>query len=345
MSRATRFIRTVQAQQSKRELRLVIGSSNTCIAIGEKIVFNQPTCLAVHLRSGELVAIGHKAYQMLGKTSEQLTVIFPVQNGVVASSRFLKLFLQAIQRELGLDVSLLPFMSQQRVLMAVPDTLSPVEQTSMYKDLQQVQWGKLQLYSKALACATALDRKNSNGSPICVVSIAGMATEIAIISNDEVIAAQRFLLGGLNFTEAVQMVVRATHQCAISWHTAETVKQTIGCIPAEILSRTIKQKKMSVQGKDIATQLGKTVVVEAMSFSTEFLTLAEDLLLNIQTFFSRLPTDVSTSVLTSGILLSGGAARMPGLSDFLGENLHVEVSLSDTPDLDIIHGLMKTQME
>jgi rod shape-determining protein MreB len=341
MSSARRFIRTIQAQQSKKALCLAVGSSHTFLSIGEKIVYNQASCLAVHRGSNEVLAVGDKAYQLLGKTGSHIEVVFPVQNGSISSSKYFRLLLTAVQNEVGLGAVTLPFLGQQSTLVASPDTFSPVEQKYFERDLTQTQWGKLQFVSKSLAIANGLDRLTDSNKQLCLIIIGGMATEIVVISGEEVIATQRFHLGGVHFTEAVQEIIRAEQQCAVSWHVAEAVKQSLGFIDATIVPRTIRQKKMSVQGKDISSQLGKTVVVESASFLPLFSTLVDDLLLNIQSFFAQLPTDLSTSVLSEGLILSGGTARMQGLAEYLSEQLHSEVTASATPELDVINGLIK----
>lgn len=341
MSRARRFIRTIQAQQSKKELCLVVGSSHTTLSVGEKILFNQATCLAVHRSNGTILAIGDKAYKLLGKTSSQVSVIFPIENGVISSSRYFRMYLQAIHEQIGLHSSLLPFMAQQHVLVAMPDTLSPVEETAFKEDFSQTQWGQVEFVSKAQAIARAHGRESDPNQHLCLVTIGGMATEITVVSGEEIIASQRVNIGGIHFTETVQELIRSEKQCAVSWHIAEAVKQEIGFIDSAVISRTVRQKKMSVQGKDIGTQLGKTVVIEAASFVPGFSELVTDLLMNIQSYFSLLPTDLSTSILTNGIILSGGSANLTGLSEFLSQELHSEVIVSEHPESDVMDGLLK----
>ena len=342
MSRARRFIRTIQSQQSKKELCLVVGSSHTIVSIGEKIVYNQATCLAIQRGSGAILAIGDKAYALLGKTGHQVSVIFPVENGVISSSKYFRLYLQAVQENIGLSTVAFPLFNQQHVLVAIPDTLSPVELSFFEQDLAQTQWGKVEFVSKAQAISRGLERMNDANLQLCIVSVGGMATEITVLSGSEVIATHRFHLGGVNFTEAVQESIRAEQNCAVSWHSAEEVKQSIGFIDSEVMTRTTRQKKMSVQGKDISSQLGKTVVVEASSFLPTFSDIADELSMNIQSFFSQLPTDLSTGVLSNGIVLSGGSAQLKGLAEFLSWKLHSEVTASESPELDVISGLMKT---
>lgn len=340
MSREGRLIRSIQAQAKGGTLVVAdIGSAGTRILIGEKIVFDQPTCLALQRGTDTVVAVGTKAYQLLGKNGKRVEVVFPIQNGAVASPRYFRLFLTAIKKELEVTQSIWSLLHSNKCVVAVPDSFSPVERAVFINRLSQAALGKVVPVSLSEAVMLGAGRKVEADNTTCVITIGGQSTEIALVSAGEVIACTRFLVGGVDFTEAVQDLIRKKDHCAVSWHVAELVKKEVGCIASPVLSRVAKQKKISVQGKDITNQLGKTLVVTAENLMPAFDSHVADLLINLQLFFSNVPAELATSALSAGIILSGGSARLTGLADYISSELHSEVFVSKEPELDVLRGL------
>lgn len=343
MAREQRFIRSIQSQSYGQDIAIDVGSSSTKIKINDKTIFDEPTCIAVHRGSDSVVAIGQKAYQLLGKNSAQIEVVFPVQYGAPASLRYFEFFLQSLANRLQVSRSWFSQFTGHRLYVAVPDSLSPVEKDQLLRSIKSSNLGKVIPVSAGRAAASSLKRLHSDGRPVCLVHIGGHTTQITIIGGGEVAASSMFQIGGLLFTEVVQETIRNTEQCGVSWHLAEKIKKEIAFIDSPIISRTVKQKKMSVQGKDITTQLGKTVVISATDFLPGFEVVMSDLLINIQLFFADLPTELATMAIASGLVLTGGGSSLTGLGEYLSAQLHTEVFVSPSAQSDVVNGLVPVQ--
>lgn len=324
----------------KQQLFFDVGSSFTRVKLGEKLVFDQPSCIAVRQGGDVVVSIGTKAYQLLGKSAQHVEVLFPVQYGATASTKLFESFLKAVASQVLTTRSWLPWLSSHSVTVAVPDALSPVERAQFLQGFKNTHIGTVTPVSAGLAAAASLNRLDQTGAAVCLVHIGGQTTQVTIIAAGEVISAAKFPIGGMLFTEVVQDAIRAKEQCGVSWHLAETIKKEIAYIDSPILARSSKQKKMSVQGKDITTQLGKTVVASAEDFLPGFEVVLSDLLLNIRLFFAQLPTDVATTALASGLVLTGGSSVLVGLSEYLSAQLQTEASVSPAPHNDVVQGAL-----
>lgn len=328
------------SQSANQVVALDVGSSFTRAKIGDKIVFDEPTCLAIRRGGDTVVAIGKKAYQLLGKNSSQIEVLFPVQYGAPASATYFNFFMQAVSTKLNIKQSWLAQFSGNEVVVGMPDSLSSIEKDQFLKGIKSTHVGKVTPISAALAAAHHLKRDDTSGVPLCLVHIGGQTTQISIISAGEVISAAKFQWGGVLFTEIVQETVRNREQCGISWHVAEMIKKEIAFIDSQILARSAKNKKMSVQGKDITTQLGKTVIVASEDFLPSFEVLLSDLLINLKLFFAQLPTEIATTAMASGLVMTGGGSMLVGLAEYLSGQLQTEVFVSPTPEYDVVKGLM-----
>ncbi|MDQ5951383.1 MAG: hypothetical protein QG639_660 [Patescibacteria group bacterium] len=330
--------RSFSSDPNKDTLVFDVGSSFTRVSKGEKIVFEEPSCLALRRDNESVVAIGKKAYQLLGKNSSQIDVVFPVQYGASASPKQFNYFMKVLAEKLETSRTWLSQFSPNTVVVAVPDALSPVERSQFLKAFTSTHIGKVVPVSAGLSAATNLKRLDSSGSPLCLVHIGGQTTQITVIAAGEIISAAKFPLGGMMFTEVVQDTIRNKEHCGVSWHLAEMVKKEIAYIDSQILARSSKQKKMSVQGKDITTQLGKTVVVASEDFVPGFEVVLADLLINIKLFFSQLPTDIATTAIASGLVLTGGSSQLVGLAEYLSAELQTETFVSSNPEQDVLQG-------
>lgn len=336
MARVQRTSSSFSSQ--KQRVSLDIGSSTTRVKINDKIAFDEPTCLALRRGSDSVVAYGKKAYQLLGKNTSQLEVTFPVQYGAVAHTTHFEFLMQSLGNQLFSSRSWMSQFFGAEVDLALPDSLSPVEKSQFIKGVEAGTFGKLKPVSAGIAAARSLQRLHADGAPVCLVHIGGQTTQISVLSAGSVATSATFHVGGTLFTEAVQETIRNKEHCGVSWHLAEMIKKEIAYIDSSILSRSIKQKKMSVQGKDITTQLGKTVVVAAEDFVPAFAVVLSDLLLSIRLFFAQLPTDLATTTIASGLVLTGGSSAFTGLAEYLSAELETEVFASPNPEYDVING-------
>src|SRR3989304_1016597 len=62
-----------------------LGTANTLVYMrGRGIVINEPSVVAVNLKTGQVVAIGTDAKAMLGRTPTHITAIKPLVDGVIS---------------------------------------------------------------------------------------------------------------------------------------------------------------------------------------------------------------------------------------------------------------------
>src|SRR5262245_56831651 len=62
-----------------------LGTANTLVYFGGKgIVVNEPSVVAVNQKTGQVVAVGAAAKQMLGRTPGHLSAVRPLVDGVIS---------------------------------------------------------------------------------------------------------------------------------------------------------------------------------------------------------------------------------------------------------------------
>ena len=61
-----------------------LGTANTLIIHNDKVVVDSPSIVAIDHKSGKIIAVGHEAKLMHGKTHENIKTIRPLKDGVIA---------------------------------------------------------------------------------------------------------------------------------------------------------------------------------------------------------------------------------------------------------------------
>jgi len=62
-----------------------LGTANTVVHVkGMGVVIREPSVVARHLKTKEILAIGTEAKKMTGKTPENIDVVRPLRDGVIA---------------------------------------------------------------------------------------------------------------------------------------------------------------------------------------------------------------------------------------------------------------------
>jgi rod shape-determining protein MreB and related proteins len=317
---------------SKEALLINVGSVNTKIYLDKKELFFEPTCLAIHKTSGSVLAIGKKAYDLLGKVPDSVEISFPVANGVVAHPTNLELFLTAVKNKIHPKSFINKMIFGWDASVIVPTSISPAKKNLYKKVLKNAGFNRVTFFDSSSLSARNAMGSTFDKSEICVLDIGGQKTEISVFSLGELIKTKSFNWGGVFFTESLQKIVRHKHLCVIGWHLAEATK-------LQIASLIKNKEKLAVRGKGLSTQASKTVVLSSSDFHEDFLAISENFLDRIQQFLSLLPSETAVSILEKGILITGGASQLEGLSEAISNRFQCEVLVSKNPQTDAITAL------
>lgn len=313
-------------------LLIDLGSSYTRIYIGKKEVFNQPTCLAVHINSESVIAFGDKALKLLGKTPQSVEINFPMLQGEIAHTRYLELYLSAVLNDVLPDMRLQRYLFGVYAKVGIPNSLSPAKKSLLAQVLKNIGFVKVDFVGSGYAVAKNISKNADKLRDICVLDIGAQKAEISIFSLGELIYSQSYRWGGIFLTENLQRIVRNKHHCVVGWHVAEEAKKEIGGF-------VTSKEKLAIRGKDLVTQASKTALVDANDVKVEFTKSLDELLDNIQQFIALLPSEVAISVLDKGIYITGGTSQLRGIDLAVIEKFKCDVFISTQPEKDVIIGL------
>lgn len=305
------------------EVGIDLGTANVIVYIKDKgIVLQEPSVVAVDEETGEILAVGAEARQMLGRTPANIVALRPLRDGVISNyditERMLKYF---IKKTCGAGKFFRP-----RIMICVPSGVTEVEKRAAREAATQAGGKDVFLMEEPLAAAigAGLDVARPEGN--MVMDIGGGTTDIAIIALGGIVASSSVKVAGDKFDEAIVKYMRKKHKLYIGERTAEELKINIGtAFPRK------EEIKMTCSGRDLVTGLPRDVEMT----SSEMLEALEEPLHQIceaaHAVLEKSPPELAADISSSGIYVTGGGALMYGIDERVKERTGIDVHIAEEP--------------
>src|SRR5919197_3545548 len=235
-----------------RDLAIDLGTANTLVyREGQGIVFNEPTVIAMNSRTGDVLAMGEEAWDMIGRTPAQIVAVRPLRHGAITDFDVTQRMIKILLRRVGVGR-----LSKPRVLICVPSAITEVERRAVEEAAQQAGARDVALVEEPLAAAIGAGLPIHEPVGNLVVDIGGGTSEMAVISMGGVVSGKALRVGGFEMDGAIQQHIRRAYGMAIGERTAEGIKMAIGSAyptPAPGIAE--------VRGRELATGMPKKVEV------------------------------------------------------------------------------------
>ena len=311
-----------------RDLGIDLGTANILVFIKNKgIVINEPSVVAKDTNTNKVRAVGEEAKMMIGRTPGNIVAIRPLKDGVIAdyetTQAMLKYFMKkAITKGL--------FSGKPRVVICVPAGVTEVEKRAVLGAAEAAGAKGSEIYlveeSKAAALGAGLPISEPVGS--MVVDIGGGTSEVAVISLGGIVATKSIRVGGDRLDEYIVTYVKKEMNLAIGERTAEEIKKTIGNA-CDINATEIET--MSVRGRDLVSGLPKVVQITSTQVRQAIEEPVNAIIDAIKFTLEKTPPELSSDVMESGIMLTGGGALLKGLDKLVSDETGMPVFIADEP--------------
>lgn len=309
------------------EIAIDLGTANTLIIHNNKIVVDEPSIVAIDRLTGKAIAVGTQAKLMQGKAHEDIKVIRPLKDGVIAdfhaSEHMIKEFIKQITEIKGKFIK-----PALRIVICIPSGITEVEKRAVRDSAQKVNAKEVILIYEPMAAAigAGIDVESPEGNMI--VDIGGGTTEIAVIALGGIVVDKSIKLAGDVFTNDISYFIRSQHNLDIGERTAERIKIEIGSALEEL---DFPLDDISVQGKDLITGKPKEIMVsykEVFRALDKSIMRIEDAILET---LSVTPPELATDIYKTGIFLAGGGALLNGLSERIHRKTGLPVFVAEDP--------------
>ncbi len=301
-----------------------LGTANTLIYVsGRGIVVNEPTAVAINTKTNKVVAVGHEAKSMLGRTPLHMSVVRPLNGGVISDFEMAQEILRQFLKKLAKGAT---FAYYQNAVVGVPADLTEVERKSVEDAV--IGAGVSQAYIIESAIASALGARLPVGEPVAnmIIDIGGGTTEIAIISMGGAVTIRSVKVGGDRFNDDIVKFVRDEFQLIIGEPTAEAIKIELGtAIPVN------EKLEMAISGRDLLTGLPKEVLLKDMHVRAAINKSLRQIVDAAKEVIETAPPELAGDLLKRGVYMCGGGSLLRGIDVLMSKELATTATVVDDP--------------
>lgn len=322
------------------DLGIDLGTANTLVYVrGKGIMIREPSVVARHKKTKQIIAIGREAKRMLGRTPDTIEALRPLKDGVIADfdataamlTHYIKLIHEQPKRK-GF-----PSIPRPKVVIGIPSGVTEVERRAAAEAAIMAGAREAYLIEEPMAAAIGanLPIQESRGSFIC--DIGGGTSEIAVIALGGIVVNRSIRTAGDEIDEAIVSFVRLKHSLLIGEPTAEEVKIAIGsAYPTE------KQEKQTVvRGRDIETGLPRSVRLSEAEIREAIAQVVSEIIDGIRETIEETPPELIGDIMEHGIVLAGGGALLRGIDKLIATEMKMPVWITDDPQTAVVRGCGK----
>jgi len=307
----------------ERQIGIDLGTVNVLVYVsGRGIVLQEPSVVAISIRDNKIVAVGHEARDMLGRTPESIEVARPMRDGVIAdyvvTEAMLRYFIRKI---IGRNPLFRPL-----VMISTPKGVTSVESRAVHDAAMQAGAKAAYLIPEPLAAAYGAGLPIGTPTGNMVVDIGGGATEAAVVSMNDIVVWSSVRVGGIRTDEAIVSYVRKKYNLIIGEQTAEEIKIQIGsALPlAEELT-------MEVRGRDQVAGLPKTIVLTSGEVTEAISEPLAAIVGVVKQTLEKTPPELAADIIDRGMVLSGGGALLRNMDQLLTKETGVPSFVAEHP--------------
>ncbi len=306
------------------DIGIDLGTANTLVYLsGKGIVLNEPSVVAINQKTGQVVAVGKDAKQMLGRTPQHIVAVRPLVDGVISdfevTEEMITYLLNKAQK--GNTKLLGP-----RVVVGVPSGITNVEIRAVRDATKNAGASEVHIVEEPMAAAIGMRLPVLEPSGNMIVDIGGGTTDIAVISLGGVVRAKNLKIAGDKLNNDIISYMRSEFKILIGEKTAEEIKISIGAIvPGD------NPLEAGVRGRDLITGLPREVIITDSDIREAISQSINTLVDGVKEVLETTPPEVLADVMQKGIFLAGGGALIPGLGEIIAEYTKIPVHIAPDP--------------
>ncbi len=315
------------------DLAIDLGTANTLVfAKGRGIVVNEPSIVALDRNNKKVLAVGHAAKEMLGRTPADIVAVKPMKDGVIADFDVTEVMLKYFIKQAHRRNHLL----SPRIVIGIPSEITQVEKRAVQESALRARASEVFLVEQAMVAAIGAGLPITEACGNMIVDIGGGTTDIAVISLSGVVYSRSVRVAGNEMDEAIIQYIKRKHNLLIGERTAEAIKIQLGSaapldgpVTLEVKGRNLIEgvpKTVSVSDEEIREALGDClgIIVNAIKVALE-----------------RTPPELSADLMDRGIVLTGGGALLKQLDKRISDETGLPVFIAEDPLSSVVVGTSK----
>ncbi len=317
-----------------KDIGIDLGTANTLVTLkGKGVILKEPSVVAIDRRSGNILATGYEAKEMLGRTPETIKAVRPLKDGVIADFTATQLMLKNIVSKVCQRYNA----GRPRVVVGVPSGITEVEERAVEESVLRAGAKEVYLIEEPMAAAIGANLDVAEPTGNIIVDIGGGTTEVAVISLGGVVISNSLRTAGDELDEDIVNYIKRGMGLAIGETTAEEIKKEIGCaLPL------MTEASMEVRGRDLGNGLPRNVIVTSTQIEEAMKDSINEIVEVVKTTLEKTPPELASDIVEKGIVLAGGGALIRNLDKLLSQKTGMPVYIAENPLECVVKGTGKT---
>jgi rod shape-determining protein MreB len=289
---------------------------------GRGVMLDEPSVVAMHAQTREILAVGTDAKRMIGRTPEGITAIRPLRDGVIAdfdaTEQMLRHFIARVHKR--------RYFAKPRMVICVPSGVTPVEQRAVKEAGYQAGARKVYIIEEPMAAAIGAGLPVHQAAGNMVVDVGGGTTEVAVISLGGVVTSISIRTAGDDLDAAIVAWMKKEYSLMLGERTAEEVKMTLGsAFP------THEEPEAEIRGRDMISGLPRSVLVSSAEVRKALEEPLHAIVDAVRSTLDSTPPELAGDIMDRGIVLTGGGALLRGLDERLRHETGMPVHVAEDP--------------
>lgn len=317
-----------------RDIGIDLGTANILVTLnGKGIVYREPAVIAIENQTGNVIAIGNEAKEMLGRTPKEVSAIRPLKDGVIADFTATKLLLKKIMDKVCKKYNAV----RPRVIVGVPSGITEVEERAVEETIIRAGAKEVYLIEEPMAAAIGAGIEIEQPSGNIIVDIGGGTTEVAVISLGGIVVSNSLRIAGDELDEDIVNYIRREENLSIGETTAEQIKMQIGCA-----TPLMTDMPMEIRGRDLTTGLPRNITVKSSGIMEATAESIAKIVETVKQTLEKTPPELAADLVEKGIYLAGGGALIQNLDKLLSQETNMPVYVANSPLECVVNGTGKT---
>lgn len=310
-------------QLFSNDIGIDLGTANTLVYLkGHGIVVNEPSVVAVNQKTGQIVAVGTEAKQMLGRTPQHIKAVRPLVDGVISDFEVTEEMLAYL---IGKTEKISKKFFRPRVVVGVPSGVTSVETRAVYDAAKSAGAREVYIIEEPMAAAIGIHLPIKDAIGSMIIDIGGGTTDIAVIALGGIVRSKNLKIAGDRLNTDIVSYLKDEFKLLIGEKTAENVKMAI----ATVTEGTFLEAQ--VRGRDLVTGLPREVIITDSDVREAIGPSINILIDGIKEVLETTPPEILGDIMHRGIVLSGGGALLKGLDMLLQNMLKIPVYIAEDP--------------
>jgi len=305
------------------DIGIDLGTANTLVYLkGHGIVINEPSVVVLNQKTGQIVAVGAEAKQMLGRTPGHLRAVRPVVDGVISDFEVTEEMLSYL---INKAEKISKKFIRPRVIVGVPTGITNVEIRAVEDAALSAGAREVYIVEEPMSAAVGIRLPVNDAVGSVIVDIGGGTTDVAVISLSGIVRAKNLKVAGDLLNTNIVNYMRDEFKLLVGERTAENIKIAIGSVlEGEPL-------EAEVRGRDLVTGLPRQVIVTDSDIREAIMPSVLSLVDGIKEVLETTPPELLSDIMNRGLVLSGGGALLRGLDTLIHNAIKIPVYIAEDP--------------